>query len=161
MLLRSQMPLFWLAVPLLGGPVEFGREELRRALGERGFAPMALKTEIVPGPAEAYTIAPPDRITGCDARGPMYGLLDAAAQIRQHGRLAAAGGTPAVAMRGVRHFLYNLEAGPSQAVFTIPAEHISPKWDLMYYFEALNDQGSGWFQPDPLVATPYYVVEVR
>jgi hypothetical protein len=30
----------------------------------------------------------------------------------------------------------------------------------MYYFEVLNKQGGGWFEPDPAVATPYYVVKV-
>ena len=45
-------------------------------------------------------------------------------------------------------------------MFTIPGEDISPKWDLMYYFEVLNDQKTGWFQPDPAMATPYYVVKV-
>jgi len=44
--------------------------------------------------------------------------------------------------------------------FTIPAEDVSSKWDLMYYFEILNREGSGWFQPDPHTATPYYVVKV-
>jgi hypothetical protein len=53
-----------------------------------------------------------------------------------------------------------LEAKPLNAVFTIPAGDIPPQWDLMYYFEVLNDQKTGWFQPDPAVATPYYVVKV-
>jgi hypothetical protein len=53
-----------------------------------------------------------------------------------------------------------LEAKPADPVFKIPGEDISPKWDLMYYFEVLNDQKTGWFQPDPTVATPYYVVKV-
>ena len=29
----------------------------------------------------------------------------------------------------------------------------------MYYFEALSDNGGGWFEPDPLTQTPYYVVK--
>jgi hypothetical protein len=53
-----------------------------------------------------------------------------------------------------------LEAKPG-GVFQIPAEDVSANWDLMYYFEVLNDQKTGWFQPDPLVATPYYVVKVN
>jgi hypothetical protein len=44
---------------------------------------------------------------------------------------------------------------------TIPGEDVSPKWDLMYYFEVLNRAGGGWFCPDPQTATPYYVVKVR
>src|SRR5437016_3866535 len=27
------------------------------------------------------------------------------------------------------------------------------KWDLMYYFEILNREGGGWFQPDPHTTT--------
>ena len=52
-----------------------------------------------------------------------------------------------------------IEAAPG-ASFVIPADAISGHWDLMYYFEALNDSNGGWFQPDPLRETPYYVVKV-
>jgi hypothetical protein len=30
----------------------------------------------------------------------------------------------------------------------------------MYYFEVLGHSG-GWFEPDPLATTPYYVVTIR
>jgi hypothetical protein len=53
-----------------------------------------------------------------------------------------------------------IEHAPGDESFTIPREDVSPKWDLMYYFEILNSAGSGWFQPDPQVTTPYYVVKV-
>jgi hypothetical protein len=53
-----------------------------------------------------------------------------------------------------------LEAKPANPAFVIPAEDVAPQWDLMYYFEVLNDQNTGWFQPDPATATPYYVVSV-
>jgi hypothetical protein len=43
----------------------------------------------------------------------------------------------------------------------IPGADISAKWDLMYYFEVLNKEKGGWFEPDPAVATPYYVVKVE
>jgi hypothetical protein len=43
--------------------------------------------------------------------------------------------------------------------FVIPGDDISSDYDLMYYFEVLSDNGGGWFQPDPLTQTPYYVVE--
>jgi hypothetical protein len=52
-----------------------------------------------------------------------------------------------------------LEAPPG-AGFTIPASDVSASWDLMYYFEVLNDRNGGWFQPDPLRETPYYVIKV-
>jgi hypothetical protein len=53
-----------------------------------------------------------------------------------------------------------IEHTSADGSFTIPQEDVSPKWDLMYYFEILNPAGSGWFQPDPLVTTPYYVIKV-
>jgi hypothetical protein len=51
---------------------------------------------------------------------------------------------------------HTLEGGPS---FTIPGEHISARFDLMYYFEILNAQKTGWFYPDPATSTPYFVVD--
>jgi hypothetical protein len=50
-----------------------------------------------------------------------------------------------------------IEKAPGEA-FIIPGSDISSDYDLMYYFEALSDNGSGWFEPDPLTQTPYYVV---
>ena len=46
-------------------------------------------------------------VTGSDERGLMYGLLEAAAQIRASCRLSDASGCPDVAMRGIRYFLHN------------------------------------------------------
>jgi hypothetical protein len=54
-----------------------------------------------------------------------------------------------------------IEQAAGQPSFTIPAEDVSPRWDLMYYFEILNREGSGWFQPDPHTTTPYYVVKIE
>jgi hypothetical protein len=54
-----------------------------------------------------------------------------------------------------------LDALPQKPVFAIPAEDVSPRWDLMYYFEILHDGFGGWFEPNPDVATPYYVVRVE
>jgi hypothetical protein len=55
----------------------------------------------------------------------------------------------------------NMDAAPQHAEFTIPPGEVSAKWDLQYYFEILNGEGGGWFQPDPLIATPYHVVRVE
>jgi hypothetical protein len=54
-----------------------------------------------------------------------------------------------------------LEAKGGQVEFAIPGKDISDRWDLLYYFEVLNAEGSGWFHPAPEVRTPYYVVKVR
>jgi hypothetical protein len=92
------------------GPIEFGREELERALVSRGLDParFRLKTEISTDAPESYRIAP-GLITGGDLRGVLYGLLEAADQIRETGRLRAVRGTPATPIRGARTYLHNAD----------------------------------------------------
>jgi hypothetical protein len=51
-------------------------------------------------------------------------------------------------------------AAKPEVSFTIPASAITGNWDLQYYFEILRADGSGWFEPDPLTATPYWVVHI-
>jgi hypothetical protein len=46
----------------------------------------------------------------------------------------------------------------ASGAFTIPGGEIPSDYDLMYYFEVLHSGRGGWFVPDPLAATPYYVV---
>src|SRR5215475_4112227 len=96
------------AAPLLAGPVEFGIASVKRALAERGLAESAapLRTAIAEGKPECYTVTS-GTVSGSDQRGLMYGLLEAADQIRSTGRVANATGCPAVAMRGIRYFLHN------------------------------------------------------
>ncbi|MBI4889737.1 MAG: hypothetical protein HY821_03865 [Acidobacteria bacterium] len=53
-----------------------------------------------------------------------------------------------------------IDAAPHSARFTIPAAEVDARWDLQYYFEVLNTEGTGWFLPDPREATPYHVVSV-
>jgi len=43
----------------------------------------------------------------------------------------------------------------------IPAEHVVPKWDLMYFIEAIDNQGNGKIYPDLEKETPYVVVRLR
>ncbi len=87
----------------LAGPVEFGMAELQRAVAARGLNPrqFVFKTEVTGDPADSYRITP-GLIAGGDLRGIMYGLLDAAEQIRATGRVRKAQGSPALAIRGVR-----------------------------------------------------------
>jgi hypothetical protein len=54
-----------------------------------------------------------------------------------------------------------VEQPPSRLTFTIPASEMDARWDLQYYFEVLHLQGSGWFLPEPVKATPYFVVSVH
>jgi hypothetical protein len=48
---------------------------------------------------------------------------------------------------------------PAAAVmnFTIPGA-LS---DLVYYFEILNRENSGWFQPDPEQMKPYHLIRIE
>lgn len=48
----------------------------------------------------------------------------------------------------------------ADVTFTIPASEIAGNWDLLYFFEILHAGGNGWFDPDPLTATPYRIVHV-
>jgi hypothetical protein len=51
-------------------------------------------------------------------------------------------------------------AAKAEVSFTIPGSEITGNWDLQYFFEILQADGSGWFEPDPLTATPYWVVHI-
>ena len=54
------------------------------------------------------------------------------------------------------------EPAAPEVHFTIPGSDLSGSWDLFYYFEVLNVEGSGWFEPDPLTAaTPYFTVHIQ
>ena len=96
------------AVVHAASPVEFGVEELERAIAERNLRPGAIRYR-----AELNTDAPESfrieagRISGGDLRGLMYGLLEAAEQVRRTGRLTAMRGAPSTKIRGIRTFLHN------------------------------------------------------
>jgi hypothetical protein len=96
-------------IPLLAGPKEFGEAELARAVHERGIH-LQLDPEVRAGatPVEGYELSG-ERLVANDARGLMYGLLEAAAQIRRDGRLTNRKEAPHVAMRGIRVFIHNAD----------------------------------------------------
>ena len=52
------------------------------------------------------------------------------------------------------------QAAKAELSFIIPGREITGNWDLQYFFEFLNADGSGWFAPDPLTSTPYWLVHV-
>jgi hypothetical protein len=85
------------------GPLEFGQAELNAALAARGLS-IHLLTEVSTDDPECYRIEG-DRVFGGDLRGIMYGLLEAAEQIRTTGHVSSAEGCPATPMRGVRLFV--------------------------------------------------------
>lgn len=90
----------------VAGPVDFGRAELNRALAERGLASNSVKFALISGPPESYSIEA-GRVVGADERGLMYGLLEAAEQIRTSGKLVLSSGRPATPMRGIRQYIHN------------------------------------------------------
>lgn len=87
------------------GPVDFGTAELNAALAERKLK-FHVDTELSLNPPETFSITLYKtgmiRVTGGDLRGLMYGLIEASEQIRANGKLKAASGKPATAVRGVR-----------------------------------------------------------
>ena len=104
--LLAVLAVIFPAVSSLAGPVDFGKEELRRALATRGLSRNAIAIELRPGPAETWSVSPRG-VVGGDERGLMYGLLEAADQIRRSGKLSRASGQPATPMRGIRYFIHN------------------------------------------------------
>lgn len=103
---RSLLLVAALAAQAFAGPIEFGMAEIQRALAARGLKPGAIRfnTEVNTDDPESFRILP-GLVSGGDLRGLMYGLLEAAGQIRETGRLAMAKGTPATRIRGIRYFL--------------------------------------------------------
>ncbi|MBK5290437.1 MAG: hypothetical protein JJE04_01920 [Acidobacteriia bacterium] len=92
-----------LSLPLAAGPREFGIAQFHAALAERGLKPerFRLRFELNHDPPQAWRIAP-SRITGGDLGGLMYGLMEAAAQIRASGKLTPASGFAFMKVRSVR-----------------------------------------------------------
>lgn len=93
-----------LAGLLPASPVDFGMEELRAALAQRERA-LSIETELSLDPPGSFRVVPLRggvRISGGDLRGLMYGLIEAAEQIRETGVVKDTRKTPALASRGVR-----------------------------------------------------------
>ena len=105
------------------GPVDFGNAEFNAALAERKLK-MHVDTELSLNPPETFSITLYKtgmvRITGGDLRGLMYGLIEAADQIRAAGKLKATSGKPATAVRGVRMTLRSYDL--TQPWFTSDAQ---------------------------------------
>ncbi len=104
--------------PALAGPVDFGMTELNAAIAARDFKykPRIMAELDIDAP-ETFHIEPyaagGGHITGGDLRGLMYGLLEAAEQMRSTGHLKPAHGVPAMALRGIR-----VTVDPEAAWFT-------------------------------------------
>ncbi len=98
------------------GPVEFAQAELDSAMAERKLKSKN-QVDLNLDPPDTFRIEPYSmggaHITGGDLRGLMYGLLEAAEQIRATGHFTKTVGNPAASLRGVRIVLNaDLEAAP-------------------------------------------------
>lgn len=103
----------WISLILLlcagasAGPIDFALDEYNAAIVARHLK-WKVKYELTPDPPETYRIEPyaygGAHVTGGDLRGLMYGLLEAADQIRAGGRLKQVRAEPATPIRGVRMF---------------------------------------------------------
>lgn len=102
--MRSLAALLCAAASLSAGPLDFGRAELDRAIQGRKLNPalFRVRTELSMAlPEEGFQIQP-GLIRGGSTRGLMYGLLEAAEQVRTRGQLLRVKGQPKLAVRGVR-----------------------------------------------------------
>lgn len=93
------------------GPLDFGLAEYRRAVHERGLKPelsQILTEYSMVLPNDGYSITG-NIIRGGSQRGLMYGLLEAADQIRRQGHLSVAKVEPTNQMRGIRWFIHNAD----------------------------------------------------
>lgn len=108
--MRSLAALLCAAASLAASPIDFGRAELDRAVRERKLDPARFRVRAelsMALPEEGFQIQP-GLIRGGSARGIMYGLLEAASQVRERGQLSPVKGQPKLALRGVRR-----EASPA------------------------------------------------
>ncbi len=87
------------------GPAEFGQAELDAAMAQRKLK-WKNQVELSLDAPDTFRIEPYSmggaHITGGDLRGLMYGLLEAAEQIRDSGHFTKTIGIPAASLRGVR-----------------------------------------------------------
>lgn len=118
---------FFCAAQAFASPVDFGMAELNAAIAARNFKyPPKILAELDIQAPETYRIEPyaagGGHITGGDLRGLMYGLLEAAEQMRSTGRLKQAHGAPVLALRGLRIAVKAQEtaAKPQEAWFNSP-----------------------------------------
>ena len=103
--MRLLSSLLLLSILAAAGPVEFAQAELDAAMAQRKLK-WKNQVELSLDAPDTFRIEPYTvggaHITGGDLRGLMYGLLEAAEQIRDSGHFLKVHGEPAAALRGVR-----------------------------------------------------------
>jgi hypothetical protein len=113
-LIKSPIKLLAFAATLsAAGPVDFGLAELHSALAARNLK-WKVNTELSLDPPENFRIEPYSaggaHISGGDLRGLMYGLIEAAEQIRDTGRLKSVHGVPYAPHRAIRVFYHGSDS---------------------------------------------------
>ena len=97
-------PLVAPALVQAQGPVDFGLAELHRVIDERGLNPKAFKVAVEYSlvlPADGFQIQG-QIVRGGSRRGVMYGLLEAADQLRERKALVSIKATPRFDIRSAR-----------------------------------------------------------
>src|SRR5713226_788863 len=116
--MRFLSSLWVFSAVVSASPIDFGTAELNAAMAERKFK-WKNQVELSLDAPETFRIEPLKtggaHITGGDLRGLMYGLLEAAEQIRSTGKLTKASASPAASLRGIRIALdARLEQAPQE-----------------------------------------------
>lgn len=122
-LLRGALALLCISAAW-AGPRELGLQTYDAAVRARGLKPERLRVRAVldAGAPESFRILG-QTVFGGDLRGLMYGLHEAARQIREEGRLKEGKHSPAHAIRGVRLRREDLpQDGALRAFFALLAE---------------------------------------
>lgn len=123
-----------LASVAYAGPPDFGKQELRTAIGDRHLL-LSIETELNLNQPETFVITPVGsasiRVSGGDLRGLMYGLIDAADQVRSGGSVVRKTGEPGFRVRSVR-------ITPSEAELTAAGFYLSDRWMKIFEILARN-----------------------
>ena len=132
---------WWISVALAccaqAGPIDFAVAEYKAALASRNLK-WKLAYEVTLDPPESYRIEPYKyggaHITGGDLRGLMYGLLEAAGEIRATGKIKQVHATAATPVRGVRLLARdaNFDSGRWRAYFQMLARNRFNRFTLIY-----------------------------
>lgn len=101
-------------LPAVGGPMEFGLEQLYAAMAARGIS-HRIDAQIDNLPPESFEITRTG-VRGGDLRGLMYGLLAAAEQVRATGAMQPETFVPITSLRGVR---------------IVPGQRTPREWDTL------------------------------
>jgi hypothetical protein len=136
--------------------LEKGLTELNQQLVELGVAGLQVETDAVVWPR---LVIDGDRVTTAAPGRPL----------RISARVSPTRGIAAVRLRyrSVTQFadystIEMQPAGePGVYTATVPGTALNPKWDFMYFIEAIRESGEGALWPDLLKETPYVIVKLQ